>query len=279
MSAAPAESAGQPQIDQAQCIDVVTVVCIAIVSYLLASVIHEGIGHGVPALLLGARGLRVSSAALYLDDASVSPAASRLISIAGPLTSLCAGVLLALYHSMTKSRNAELRYCVWLTAYVCFFQGAGYMMALSLVQFGDIHGFVHDLYGELAWRLALTVVGTILYGVTILVAGRTLDQFLGRTRCRARAARLLLPSYLAGSAALVLSTLLSAGASFLVLFSAIPATLGGTIGLPYATLLVGEAKPWTDPVPLSPRRSLAWYGAGVAAVLVYALVLGPGVPR
>jgi hypothetical protein len=153
------------------------------------------------------------------------------------------------------------------------------MMALSLVHFGDIHGFVEGLDGELAWRVGLTVAGTLLYGITIRAAGRALDPFLGRTRRRARAARLTVPSYLAGSAALVLSTLLGERASWVVFFSAIPATFCGTIGVPYATLAVGTAKPSTDPVPLTPHRILPWYAAGVAAVLVYALVLGPGVPR
>jgi hypothetical protein len=278
VSAAPADTAGQTQADQAQPIDIVTVVCIAVVSYLLASVIHEGLGHGVTAVLLGVRSLRVSSAVVPWGE-SISPEASRVISIAGPLTSLLAGFLLALYHGMTRSRNAGWRYCVWLTAYVCLFQGAGYMMALSLFQFGDIDGFVHGLDGELAWRVGLTVLGTALYGVTVPVAGRTLDEFLGRTRRRARAAKLTLTSYLAGSAALVLSTLLSEDASWVVFFSAIPATLFGTIGLPYATLAVGEAKPWTDPVPLTPQRSVPWYAAGVVAVFVFALILGPGVPR
>jgi hypothetical protein len=34
----------------------------------------------------------------------------------------------------------------------------------------------------------------------------------------------------------------------------------------------------TDPVPLAPARSWFWYGAAAMAVMVYVLVLGPGVP-
>jgi hypothetical protein len=78
---------------------------------------------------------------------------------------------------------------------------------------------------------------------------------------------------------LILSTLLSENGSYLALVSAIPATLGGTIFLLYTILTVGEARPSTDPIPLTPGRSLPWYAAGVIALFIYGLVLGPGFPR
>jgi len=272
-------SAQQTEADQPQTIDPLTVAAIAIVSYLIASVIHEGLGHGLTAAVLGARDLRLSTAALHLAGDSVSPRASRAISIAGPLVGLLVGFLLALYHGTTRSRNAEFRYCLWLTAYVCLFANSGYLMALSFAHFGDIHGFVKDLGSPFAWRLGLTVFGTAVSVLTLFLAGRTLDEFLGTNCRRKRAARLLVISYFAGSCPLILSTLLGREGSYLTLVSAIPATLGGTILLLYTVLMVGRARSSTAPGPLTPRRSLPWCGAGVFALLLYGLVLGPGVPR
>jgi hypothetical protein len=265
--------------DKLPAIDVLTVICIAIVSYLLASVVHEGLGHGLIAAILGAGDLRLSSAALHLDNASISPQASRIISIAGPVTGLVVGLILALLHGNTRHGTAELRYCLWLTAYVCLFANSGYLMALSFFSFGDIHGFVKGLDSPFAWRLGLTIAGAVFSLVTLFFAGRTLDEFLGRNHRRARAAKLLLISYLAGSFPLILSTLLGRNGSFLALVSAIPATLGGTSFLLYTILAIGPALPSTSSLPLTPGKSLAWYSAGVMAILVYALVLGPGVPR
>ena len=173
--------------------------------------------------------MRLSTAALHLESDSVSPEASRAISIAGPLVGLLVGVLLALYHGNTRSRNAEFRYCLWLTAYICLFANGGYLMALSFTSFGDIHGFVEGLPAPFAWRLGLTVFGAAISFVTVFLAGRTLDEFLGTSRRRNRAARLLVISYFAGSCPLILSTLLGKEGSYLALVSAIPATLGGTI--------------------------------------------------
>jgi len=262
-----------------QSIDAVTVACIAIVAYLVAAVVHEGLGHGVAAALLGARDIRLSGAVLRLDSQSVTPTASRIICIAGPLTGLFVGLLLALCHRYTKSNRAEFRFFLWLTAYVCLFANAGYFMALSLVPFGDIHGFVQGFDSPFAWRLGLTVAGIVLSIVALLAAGRTLDEFLGETERRRRAAKLMLISYFAGSIPLILSTLLGKDGSYIALVSAIPATLGGTIFLPYTILCVGKARKTTNPVSLTPQRSLPWYAAGVIALVVYGVILGPGVPR
>jgi hypothetical protein len=269
----------EPLTARAPTINLLTVVCIAIVSYLLAAVVHEGLGHGLAAAVLGARDIRLSTAALHLDSESISPEASRIISSAGPLTGLLVGLLLALCHAHTRSKNAEFRYCLWLTAYVCLFANSGYLMALSFVPFGDIHGFVRGFESAFLWRVALTVIGTVLSAITLIFAARTLDEFLGRNDRRARAAKLLVTSYFAGSASVILSTLLGKDGSFLTLVSAIPATMGGTILLLYTILYVGKAKPWTDPLPLTPAKSLPWYGAGVIALCIYGLILGPGVPR
>jgi hypothetical protein len=260
-------------------IDALTVAGIAIVSYLVAAVVHEGLGHGLIAVAVGARDIHVSTAALHFDSASVSREASRIISISGPLTGLLIGFLLALWHAKTRWQTAEFRYCLWLTAYVCLFANSGYLMALSFVHFGDIHGFVKDLTGQYAWRGGLTAAGILLSVVSLFFAARTLDEFLGRSRRRARAAKLLVTSYFAGSIPLILSSYLGRDGSYVTLISAIPATLGGTVLLLYTIPAVGEAKTTTRAVPLTPRRRLVWCTAGVIALLVYGVVLGPGLPR
>jgi hypothetical protein len=68
------------------------------------------------------------------------------------------------------------------------------------------------------------------------------------------------------------------GRVFLTLVSAIPPTLAGTCFLLFTILGVSEARPSTNPSPLTPKRSLLWYATGAIGILIYGLVLGPGVP-
>ena len=170
---------------------------------------------------------------------------------------LFVGLLLALGHGYTRSKRADLRFFLWLTAYVCLFANAGYFMALSFVPFGDIHGFMQGFDSPFAWQLGLTVAGMADSIVALFADTRTLDEFLGETQRRRRAAKLVLISYFAGSMPLILSTLLGKDGSYVALVSAIPATLGGTIFLPYTILCVGKAKKTTNAVLLTPGRSPA----------------------
>lgn len=274
-----APTASGTSTTRSQSTDWLTVVCIAVISYLVASVVHEGLGHAGAALFLGARNVHFSTAAENSDTEGLADEALRIISIAGPMVGLIVGGLLALLHARTRSGSAELRYCLWLTGYVCLFANSGYFLALSFANFGDINSFLSGVEHSFWWRLILTLLGTGVYVAVLFAARRTVDEFIGVSNRRARAVRLLLPSYLAGSAALIGSTLLGNQGVFLTLVSAAPATLGGTIGIPYTVFFVGEARPTTKPVPLTPQRSWVWYGAGVIAVIILALVLGPGVPR
>src|SRR5262245_50125616 len=197
-----------PSDDLPHNIDSWSVACIAVVSYLVAAVIHEGLGHGLIAVLLGAQDLRLSIAALHLDSRSLADGASRLVCMAGPLIGFIAGCLSALWQLRTRSRNSEFRYFLWLTASVCLFANSGYLMALSFVPFGDIDGVLHGVKYSFWYRLGLSLGGMGLYVATVFFASHTLDPFLGRNDRRARAAKLLLTSYLVGSGSLILSTCL-----------------------------------------------------------------------
>jgi hypothetical protein len=126
MNAPSPEPAAPLQTQGIKSIDPLTVACIAVVAYLVAAVVHEGLGHGLTAAVLGARNIRLSAAVLRSDATSVSQEGRRIIGIAGPLTGLLVGFLLALHQAKTRSQRAEFRYFLWLTAYVCLFANGGY---------------------------------------------------------------------------------------------------------------------------------------------------------
>lgn len=281
MDAPPADTIGQTQADQLRPIDALTVACIAVFSYQLAvPIIHDGLGHGLTAAVLGASGIRLTSSALFYDVHSVSQEGIRIINIAGPVASLLGGLLFAIYDRNIRSRNAEFRYFVWLTAYVCLFQGGGYLMALFFVNFGDINEFVKGLDSPFAWRLGFTIVGVLGSLVGLSAAGRALDDFLGRSRRRARAAKLVVVSYFAGSVPLILSGFLNPRAGLLPIVSGVPSTFGGTLFLlTICAIGSGPSQTIDEPFPPLAGEESSLVLCGGARHSLYVLVLGPGVPR
>jgi hypothetical protein len=273
---ASTEATAQPRAPR---IDLLTVGAIAIVAYLISVFTHEALGHGVATLLVGGHVNRVTS--VDLESSAVSHAGLRFIAAAGCLAQfILAGVLLASCRSRPPA-NPNTRYFGWLLAHVSLFMAAGYLMVLSFVPFGDWHVFAAGLPGELFVRIGLTALGIAVSFAALISAARTLDIFLGRdTRARGRrAVALTLTPYLVGSAANTLAGALNPVSALLILSSGAAASFGGTSFLAWTSFWVRGPRDETPETPRTPTRSTGWIAAGVAALLIYLLVLGPGIPR
>src|SRR5262252_8224240 len=110
--------------DLAESIDLLTVIAIAAIAYPLTNVVHEGLGHGGAALLLGARPTMFNAIFFNYDEATVSDAAQRWISAGGTIADLIFGALgLAL---MGRARSPRWRYFWWLFTAVNLLDAFGY---------------------------------------------------------------------------------------------------------------------------------------------------------
>ncbi len=260
-------------------VDMLTVGAIAVVAYLVSVFTHEALGHGVAALLVGAHVNHVSS--VDLAASSVSPGADRFVAAAGCLAQFILGSVTLAFYRWRPPHNADARYFLWLLAHLNFFIPAGYMMALSFAPFGDWNAFVQGLPGQLLWRIGLTTVGAAISFATIVSAARGLDVFLGRdprTRAR-RAVALTLAPYLVGGVVNTLAGALNPDSPLLILISAAAASFGGTAFLVWTSAFVRAPRATTPAAPLTPTHSTLWLMLGVIGLLVYFLVLGPGIPR
>lgn len=65
----------------------------------------------------------------------------------------------------------------------------------------------------------------------------------------------------------------------LILISAAASSFGGTAFLLWIPLAVVKRRATTPDSPLTPRRDWVWIGLGIVALVVYFVVLGPGLPR
>jgi hypothetical protein len=272
MSGSSAPASGEDSIDRA------TVVAIAVLAYVMGDMVHEGLGHGGAALALGARPTMLNAIFFNYDEATASQAAQRLISAAGSIANVLVGLpLLAIG---ARTRSTRWRYFLWLFAAVNILTAFGYLLFSGIAGIGDWSRVIEGSAPAPLFRAGLVVSGLVLYFVVApWLLMPPLDPFLGRTPgVRERRARTLsLLPYLAGGVTLVLAGMLNPLGWWLVLISAAAASFGGTSLLAWYPAIPREPKPGTPEPPLGIARSAGWILMAAVVLLVFVLVLGPGI--
>ncbi|MGH8005201.1 MAG: hypothetical protein ACRECJ_10820 [Limisphaerales bacterium] len=260
-------------------IDLLTVAAIAIVTYLLSAFIHEAIGHGLTASLLGAKVLQITNAYVETDHTALSVWAVRAISAGGCVANFIFGSIFLVWLRNMQGGSAHLRYFLWLLGIINFLKGSGYMFALSFASFGDWHNFLQGLEPKLPSQIGLTLVGVVIHIGTFFYAVRTIDEFLGQSFRRWSAFALTLTPYLVGGAVNSLAAAVGPGGAEAILFSAALATFGGTWLLVWIPTAVGTPRPTTSANPLTIARNVGWILLGLAGLGGYFFILGPGLIR
>src|SRR5580700_1545893 len=100
--------------------DTLTITGIAIIAYILASVLHEGVGHGGACLVDGGKVLVISTVHMECS------AETRLVMAGGTLMNVVAGALCFALGRVTARTSPRLRYFMWLSMTVNLFTAAGY---------------------------------------------------------------------------------------------------------------------------------------------------------
>jgi hypothetical protein len=128
------------------------------------------------------------------------------------------------------------------------------------------------------WRSLLTVFGMACYFFVVRFSVRILQPRLSGTgNNRIRCARLTaLISYVSGAIVYLAIGVFNPYGLFIVLVSALPASLGGTSGLLWMMKLLDPTRAGAPPGVYF-ARNWFWIGVAVAVTLAYALILGPTV--
>ncbi len=172
--------------------DPVTVACIGIVAYILANIIHEGLGHGGACLITGGRPLLIT--AVNMDCS----ADNRLVIAGGTLMNAAAAALFFFIGRNTPRTSPYLKYFAWLSMTVNLLDASGYLLFSGIGGFGDWAMFIQGFSPQWAWRIGLSVIGLIAYVLCARGCLLELRPLIGG--CPKRyivARRLCLPPYLA----------------------------------------------------------------------------------
>jgi len=259
--------------------DLPTLIAISLMAYVVETMLHELVGHGLTCAALGGHPSELGAFYVECRYGSMGDLGVRLVALGGPLASLISGAL-CLWLART-AQQAHLRYLLWLMGTIGLLTATGYPLFSGISGLGDFgtsrDGALYQLSPEWLWRIGITVLGFAGYLLVVRLSLRAMDALIGSGPDRvARARRLSLASYLSGAAMSVLIGLLNPHGLFVVLASAAASSLGGTSALAWMMYWMRRGDRPDDP-PLQLKRSGAWLVAGVAVTLVYALVLGPTV--
>ncbi len=260
-------------------VDVPTVLAISVLAYTLANIVHEGIGHGGTCLLVGARPTMLNAIFFEYDAAAATILQRKWISAGGSIANVLVG--LPIVWTLGRGRlPSTSRYFLWLFAAVNLLTAFGYLLYSGIGGIGDWARVVEGLGSPWLLRGGMALVGGLLYFIVApRLLGPPLDPFLGTDPVirSARARRLCLLPYLAGSATMVVAGTLNPYGWQVVLISAVAAGLGGTSLLAWYFGIPRKPSVGTPADPLAIERSWAWIAAGAVVLTFFVVVLGPGI--
>jgi hypothetical protein len=255
--------------------DPLTIAGIAIIAYILANVLHEGVGHGGACLVAGGKVLVISTVHMECSEET------RLVMAGGTLMNLAAGAFCFALGRIMARTSPRLKYFVWLAMTVSLFSAAGYFAFSGIGGFGDWAAFIQGLGPPWACRIGMTSFGATAYLLVARLSLLELRPLIGSDRENryARAVRLSKMPYFAGGLLVCVAGSLNPQGMILVALSAAASTFGGTSGLLWMTnWLHGDRIPLgSAPEPLPIRRSWPWIVTGFVVALAFVMVLGPGV--
>jgi len=249
-----------------------TVVAIAAVAYVCASILHEGIGHGGACVLTGGKPVAISTVHFECDHEG------RLAAAGGTIVNFAAGLVCWLGLRIV-SHATRLRYFLWLSMTINFLQAGGYFLFSGVGNIGDWAVVIQGFQPAWLWRVGLTMLGVGSYLIFVWIALLEMRPFLGQAEPERlqRAKKLTLVPYFTGGILSCVAGLFNPVGMILVAISAAAASFGGTSGLAWMwQMFRGDRIPRTafEMLPLS--RSLGWMiTAGIMGVL-FISVLGPG---
>lgn len=251
--------------------DVLTICAISILAGILTNILHEGVGHGLTALLTGAE------SGVLTTVAWSSAFDSRLVEADGTLANLAAALIFWIALRRTENASLPLRYFLLISCAFNLFTGTGYFFFSGVTDFGDWAAVISGLHPHWLWRALLVFVGGCSYYAAVLVVGIGLVRYVGIPRDQQRRLRkLTIVPYFSAILLASVAGLLNPLGIQLLWQSALSATAGGQSGLLWLQYYIPRG---TEPkrTPGQLARSYVWIGVAAVLGVVYVVVLGRGV--
>jgi hypothetical protein len=251
--------------------DTLTVSAVSVAAAILTNVLHEGVGHGLTALLTGA------NSGVLTTVAWSSAFNSRLIEAGGTLVNLAAALVFWWALRSAKNAGMSIRYFLLITCAFNLFTGTGYFFFSGVTNFGDWAAVISGLHPHWLWRALLVVGGAGTYYAAVCVVGIGLVRYVGVPRDQQRRLRkLTIVPYVSAILLSSVAGLLNPLGIQLLWQSALPATAGGQSGLLWLPYYIPRGTA-TERTPERLGRRYVWIVVAASLAFVYVVVLGRGI--
>lgn len=251
--------------------DALSICAISIVAGILTNVLHEGVGHGLVALLTGAK------SGVLTTVAWSSAFDSRLVEAGGTLANLAAALVFWVALRSAKLASMPTRYFLLISCAFNLFTGTGYFLFSGVTDFGDWAAVISGLHPHWLWRVLLVVAGASSYFAAALAVGVGLVRYVGVPRNQqGRLRKLTIVPYFSGIVLAGVAGLLNPLGMQLLWQSALPATAGGQSGLLWLRHYIPKR---TEPRRAPDRlgRNYLWIAVAAVLAIIDIVVLGRGI--
>jgi hypothetical protein len=241
-----------------------TIVSMAVLASAAATLLHEGVGHGVTAWLRGDIPTELTSNHL----STLTP--DRWVDVGGTIVNLFTGAL-ALLAAQASGSRANLHYFLWIFGALNLLPGAGYFLFSGILGVGDWEAVIAGLPNQGLLRIGMTAFGALLYLFVVRLLAISARPFCAERKDYNTAGRL--PYYAACLFSCAAAALDPLGLKLFFL-STVPAAFGGSSGLMWADSLM-PVSPAEDTLVV--RRQPLWWIAAAIFGLAYIVILGRGI--
>jgi hypothetical protein len=240
-----------------------TILSMAIIASASATLLHEGLGHGVTAWLRGdiVTDLTSNHLSAMVPD--------RVVDAGGTVVNLMVGLGSLLL--MRAARGANTRYFLWLLAALNLLPAAGYFMLSGIFDFGDWAEVIRGWPHAIPLHVGMTLIGAAATIGFVRLLAVAIRPFAPNGKGYNTVGRL---PYIAAGVFSCLAGALDPLGIKLLLISTIPAAFGGSSGLLWADSLIPKGP---DEPPEYVQKQPAWWIAASILGLAYIWFLGRGI--
>ncbi len=255
--------------------DVPTMIAASTVAWALADVLHEIVGHGGAAVLLGVPVRAVCTTTIFADwDQIQSMAEDQVINASATLLNLLTGCLALLALRSPRVTRPATRYFLWVFATISFV-----VVTLNLLVGADWAAVIEGMEPASMWQAGVLIAG-ILVGVLgyVLPVRLWLPDLRQHRRLQLTVTAIPVLVLLAVQTLSVLgspfrSVPLDTGTNALITSAALAIFFGLWLALVNLVPVPRSSAP-VDSIALA--RSTGWLAVGLIVAVLFIGVLGPG---